>query len=258
MRFSLYLAALVAATMIAATPATATPPPGSDPAIEEWPDWPFQASCYSVFDPLAAFSGPAEAELGSLPSDVALRDVLGNPELAWLGLPQDHWRLVSEDEAEAVFESGALSSPFPQWVLLQRNGDGWKLAGNGNCTPTTVLHELFAVSWTLTADQPPLGKNTKRIRVDLGPGPCASGMSQNARARKPAFRQLGRRLVMTILLTPLPPGFYTCQGIIDPPLSVKLPGRLGERRLFDGGTFPPGDVMRKWRERAAWERAARR
>ncbi len=63
---------------------------------------------------------------------------------------------------------------------------------------------------------------------------------------------------MTILLEPLPPGAYTCQGIIDPPLAVKLSKRLGKRRLFDGGTYPPGDVVEIWRERVAWQGATRR
>ena len=53
---------------------------------------------------------------------------------------------------------------------------------------------------------------------------------------------------MTILLEPLPPGVYTCQGVIEPPLIVRLPGRLGERTLFDAGTYPPGDVVEAWRE----------
>jgi hypothetical protein len=239
MRVLALIASTAVAAVIAATSASAAVPLGSDAAVSEWPSWPYEASCYSIFNPVEAFSGPAEAEFGSLASEGALRDVLNDPALSWLGLPQDHWRLVSEDDTEAVFESGALSSPFPQWVLLQRGGEGWKLAGNGNCTPRTVLHGLAGVPWTLAGDQPALGWNTRRIRVDLGPGPCASGMSENARARKPIFRQLGRRLLMTILLEPLPPGVYTCQGVLDPPLMVQLPGRLGKRTLFDAGSFPP-------------------
>lgn len=255
MRLSLCLAVFAVAAAIVALPAAASVPPGTDPAVEEWPGWPYQAACYSVFDPVSAFSGPAEAELGSLPSEVALREI--TTSLTFPRLPQSDWRRISETETEAVFESGDLSSPFPQWVLLKRVDAIWKLAGNGNCTPGTVLHGLAAASWTIAAGQPLPSQSTRRIRVDLGPGPCSSGMGQNARARKPIFRQFGRRLLMTILVEPLPPGAYTCQGVIEPPLVVTLPGRLGPRRLFDGGTFPPGDVTRIWRERAARERAAR-
>lgn len=256
MRLSLSLAAFAAMAAFIALPAAATVPPRSDPAVEEWPGWPYQAACYSVFDPVGAFSGPAEAELGSLPSEAALREITTSQTFP--GPPQSEWRLVSETETTAVFESGALSSPFPLWVLLERVDAMWKLAGSGTCTPTTVLHGLAAVPWTIAAGQPGPRPSTRRIRIDLGPGPCSSGMGQNARARKPIFRQLGKGLLMTILLEPLPPGAYTCQGVIEPPLTVTLPGRLGARKLFDGGTFPPGDVARIWRERAARERAARR
>lgn len=54
---------------------------------------------------------------------------------------------------------------------------------------------------------------------------------------------------MTILLDPLPPGSYTCQGVIEPPMHVRLPGRLGKRRLFDSGTYPPGNVVDAWHKR---------
>jgi hypothetical protein len=47
-------------------------------------------------------------------------------------------------------------------------------------------------------------------------------------------------LVLTIWIRPLPPGPYTCEARIEPPLKLKLPGgRLGKRRLWDGSTYPP-------------------
>lgn len=229
--------------------------PINDPdlAVDEWPQWPYKAGCYGPpFDPIAVFSRSATAELGSLPTEVALRGIINDPQFSWLGFAQHSWRSVSESEEEAVFVNDF------SWIRLERDGDAWKLAGNGGCVPRTTIHGLGAVPWTLSVGHPARRKTTKHVWVDLGPGPCASGMSQNTRARKPIFRQFGKRLVMTILLDPLPPGHYTCQGILDPPLRVTLPGRLGARTLFDGGTFPPGDVMRIWRERTARERAARR
>jgi hypothetical protein len=226
-------------------------PSGADPAVAEWPIWPYQAVCYGPpFDPVNVFSGAATAELGSLPSEVALRDVLHDPALAWLGLRQAHWRFVSEGDTQAVFVNGDLSSAFQQWILLERSAEGWKLAGNGSCAPRSILHGLVAVPWTVAVDQQALGKNTRRIRIDLAPGGCSGGMGQNERARKPIFRRIGRRLLMTMLVDPLPPGAYTCQGVVEPPLEVRLPGRLGKRKLYDGGTYPPGDVVSRWREKA--------
>jgi hypothetical protein len=216
----------------------ALPVSAPDSAVEKWRAWPFEASCYGPFDPVQVFSGPADAENGSAPAEVALREITASQSFP--PLPQHRWRRVTETSAEAVFVHGSLSSPFgPLWVHLEQVDGSWKWSGSGTCAPQTTIHGLGAVTWTLAPEQPPLGESTRRLLVDLGSGPCSSGMSQNQRARKPIFRQFGKRLVMIVLLEPLPPGPHTCQGVIEPPLKVKLPTRLGPRRLFDGGSFPP-------------------
>ena len=232
--FGLALVALTAPTAGHPASAAAT----ADPAVDAWRSWPFEASCYSRFDPVEVFSGPANAEQGSAPAEVALREITATQ--VFPPLPDDGWRRGTETDTEATFVHGLLGGPFgPLWVRLEKADEVWKWAGSGTCPPRTTLHGLGAATWTLDAAQPPLGPNTRRLLVDLGPGPCSSGMGQNERARKPIFRQFGKRLAMIILLEPLPPGFYTCQGVIEPPLKVKLPSRLGPRALFDGGSFPP-------------------
>jgi hypothetical protein len=54
------------------------------------------------FYPIAAFTGAAEAELGSLPSEVALREALERGEVAYAGSTHN-WRRVVEDEDRAEF-----------------------------------------------------------------------------------------------------------------------------------------------------------
>lgn len=44
---------------------------------------------------------------------------------------------------------------------------------------------------------------------------------------------------MSVWLDPVGPGYHTCEGVVEPPLTVKLPGRLGNRLLYNGGTYPP-------------------
>lgn len=228
----------------------AAPALGTDPVVEEWPVWPYEAACYGPpFDPVSVFSGSANAELGSTPGEVALNEAIHDPALADVGMARTGWRLVSESETQAVFVTGALSGLFPWWALFKKEAAGWKWAGSGSCTPHTVLHGLEASSWGISADQRRLTADTRRIRIVLTGGGCSSGMSANPRARKPIFRKISkRRLLMTVLLEPLPPGAYTCQGVMNPPMEVTLPGPLGQRRLYDGGTYPPGDVVARWRE----------
>lgn len=238
MRVVAVLAVTILLSLLSGIAAATEPvPAGSDPAVRQWPHWPYQSVCYGPpFDPVTVFSGPAVAEFGSTSAETALRETIRSK--VPLPLPENGWRLASESESNGVFVNGRLSSPYPIWASFERDAQGWKLIGTGSCTPQTVIQGLVAVTWELAEGQS-LGKNARRMLVDLGSGPCDGGASQNARARKPVFRQLGKRLLMTMTLKPVSPGVHICPGVTEPPLTVALPGRLGRRELFDGGTYPP-------------------
>ena len=92
--------------------------------------------------------------------------------------------------------------------------------------------------WDLAPGQG-LTADTKRVRVKLTGGEgCNGGRSLNA-AAEPEFRQVGKKLVLTVWVEPLPPGVYTCKKLVEPPLTVRLPGPLGKRQLWDGSFYPP-------------------
>jgi len=149
--------------------------------------------------------------------------------------------MLASGSKEITFAQGRL--PGVHSLTVRKANGAWKFSAySSRCRPTSIVGKRSAVTWTL-AGKTKLRPGVRRIWIDLGPGPCASGMSQNARAMKPVFRALGKRLVMIMRLRPLPPGAYTCEGIFDPPLRVSLPSRLGKRRLFDGGVYPPTPVI---------------
>jgi hypothetical protein len=242
------------AALVAPTSSQALLPSTPDPAVEAWRSWPFEASCYSRFNPVQVFSSQADAELGSTPAEAALREITTQ---AFPSLPDSGWRRATETETEAVFVHGALLSrtaPGPEWVYLKQTDGSWKLVGTGTCAPRTTLHGLLAATWELDPKQPPPGPKTRWLSIYLSTTGCSSGMSPNDRARKPIFRQFGKRLVMIVLVDPLPPGLYTCQGVVGPPLKVRLPGRLGTRTIFDGGSFPPQAVAIQAASRSAFLR----
>lgn len=245
---------LVVVLIGAGGPTRAEAMAGPDPVVQEWPSWPYPTACGSLpFEPVAAFSSPTGAENGSRPSEVALREYLRETEsYAYPTVPLYDWRLLAETDTRAEFASGQLSAPGGPSVVSVSLKDGvWKYSGSSSgCRPTSIVDGTAAITWRLDADQKALRRGTKKIEIDLGPGPCSGGRSQNARAMKPLFWQSGRRLLMVMRLRPLPPGRYTCQGVINPPLTIHLPKRLGKRKLFDGGTYPPVDVVEIWRETA--------
>lgn len=237
--------------LVGAGPAQGQTTAGPDPVVQEWPHWPYPTACHELpFDPVAAFSGPTGVETGTRPSEIALREYLEETR-TWVYplVPAHNWRLLAETSEGADFASGRLSTPEGPSVISVNYEDGeWKKGSlSSGCHPESIVDGIRAVTWRLAADQKPLRKSTRAIWIDLGPGPCSGGRSQNARAMKPVFKQMGRRLLMVMRLRPLPPGIYTCPGLIEPPLKVRLPGRLGKRKLFDGGTYPPADVAEIWR-----------
>jgi hypothetical protein len=254
---SLALVTVLLVAMALASAQAAQRTEGPDPAVKEWPTWPYPTSCdgYGLpFDPVSVFSGPTGAELGSSPSEVALRKFLDGESWIHQFVPAHDWRLLAETEDRAEFASGRLSQPDRLARLsFERDGGEWKWSGSSSgCQPTSIINGRSAITWQISPEQNKVDRKTRRLLIDLGPGPCASGMSQNARAMKPIFQRLGgRRWLMIMQLKPLPPGVYTCQGILDPPLRVTLPSRIGKRRLLDGGTYPPIDVVRQWREARA-------
>ena len=215
-----------------------TYPTGPDPAVSEWPRWPYQVACGGLpFDPVASFGGATEAEKGSGGPELALRRYL-EVAATEAAISKSYWRLVVAGETRAEFAEGRLGQGA-LWVSFELSGGEWRpTAPLGYCVPRTIREGRPAGRWTLAEDQV-LGKNTRRIRIVPSGGGCNGGRSVNAMVERPVFTQFGRKLVMTIWLEPLPPGGYTCQALIEPPLSVRLPGRLGSRRLFDGGTYPP-------------------
>jgi hypothetical protein len=210
---------------------------GPDPAVSRWQSWPYPTGCLGVtFDPVAAFSGPTEAEKGSGGAELALRKYLD--EGLYPQVPTRFWRLVASTDTRAYFASGRLEQGL-FWLAFGLFDGQWRRVGDlDECRARTVREGSVAINWSLPGGQG-LGPGSRRIEVKLhSRAGCDGGRSLNA-AAEPEFRQDGRRLVLTIWLEPLPPGVYTCEKRIEPPLRLKLPGRLGKRRLWDGSYYPP-------------------
>lgn len=225
--------------LLSAGPASANSgPSGPDPLVAKWPAWPYPVSCGFVpFDPVTVFSGPTEAELGTQPSAVALRAFLHSGDFP--GLPTQDWRLLAENATHAEFVRGRLAAELT-WLSFEQSDGAWKwISYSSDCDPISIMGRGPVINWTLAYEQqPPLRGNITSIEVNLSGGPCDGGRSLNRHAH-PVFRTLGRKLLLTVWIDPIPPGNYTCPALIEPPFRVRLPSRLGNRHLFEGGTYPP-------------------
>ena len=215
-------------------------PSGPDPVVSRWTSWPYLTSCGTApFDPISVFSGPTNAERGGGRPERSLRRRIAESQTWFPPFPRHHWRQLTRSPRYVAYAHGRL--PSVEVLTLHKSRKGrWKLSTySGGCEPTSVLGgPEEVVDWDLAADQE-LGPATTEVSIDLGSGPCASGMSQNERAIAPVFFELEGKLMMVMRLRPLPPGGYTCEGIIDPPLTVTLPAPLGDRQVYDGSVYPP-------------------
>src|SRR3954454_20308795 len=133
-RLALTVAIGLLLSLFLATAAQATPrAQGPDPAVEEWPGWHYPTSCdgYGLqFDPVSVFSGPTGVELGSSPSEVALRDFLAGESWIRQFVPAHDWRLLAETEDSAEFASGRLGQPDQlSSMTFERDNGQWKWRG---------------------------------------------------------------------------------------------------------------------------------
>lgn len=211
-------------------------PSGPDPVLSEWPSWPYPVGCgQATFDPSTGFGGPTEAEIGAGAPEIALRRYLA--EGVYAQTPQHYWRLANLTPTRADFASGLLSLG-PYFLSFELEAGEWKVTGEPQtCTPRSLREGRTALSWRLAAGQG-IGPRTTRIRVVLSGGNCHGKTPLAELIEPPQFSGADRRLAMTIWLAPRThPG--TCPRAVERPLVVKLPGRLGARRLFDGQTYPP-------------------
>lgn len=206
--------------------------------VTKWTSWPYPTTCGILpFDPVTVFSGPTDAELGTSSAETALREFLQRGDLPWV--QQKYWRLLAEDSSRAEFAHGRLSAEL-EWLLFERVKGQWKWTSySSNCKPTSIAGRGAVVNWTIAErGRYPLKPGTRRVHVGLSGGPCDGGRAENPHAHA-LFKTIQRKLLMTIWLDPVPPGNYTCPALIEPPLVVRLPARLGSRTLYDGSTYPP-------------------
>jgi hypothetical protein len=215
----------------------------ADPVVAEWPNWTGEVVCGSVpFNPLAAFSSPADAERGHMPSEIALRRYLAKTKHAYPPSKPHSGRLLVETPRYAEFGRGQLANGDVEVNGFRLGKRGWSWFGSSGCQPALLRHGQEAITWTLARGQT-LTPSTRAVKVELGPGECASGISQNKRLERPEFREENGALSMALWIHPVPElgphAGYTCIGTIEPPVKIQLPEPLGARELLDGGVFPP-------------------
>lgn len=246
-RFWLFGAVVICAAGLMVLPAIASAPTRL-PALNvtvEWPNWPYRAACRSfTFDPNTVFSEVPEAGLSTSPLDRALQR-----EVRLVGVRKGRhgWRLARRKHGLAAFVRGRPGAELEsgdelEYMELKRRRGHWQMEGyDQKCYLWTTLNGHFADTWFLAPKQPPLGPDTRTIRVLAGVH-CSRKERPPVIAGKPKFDEIAGKLVLTLWLRYRGDGANeACDFRLPPfpPIKVELPGPLGDRELFDGGEYPP-------------------
>jgi hypothetical protein len=237
------MSALVALVLLAvAGVALAKGPTGPDPVIQKWNAWPHPVTCSVLkFNPIVAFGGPTGAERGQGGPEQALRRFLREPGWGWI--PKRHWRSLGRNSNVAEFVQGRVSSRGERemsWLGFFKQKGKWKWGGSGGCIPRTVRSGVSAAQWDLYDEKTP-PPDTETLVVGIEEIACHGFQDSLERLQTPEVRYTPTAALITFWVRPIEGG-ATCPAPPPSRYELNLPGPLGDRKLYDAGTYPPRPI----------------
>ncbi len=150
--------------------------------------------------------------------------------------PARGWFFLARGRRSIQFAHGRL--PELGRMEFERRGRRWEWMGSGSCEPRAYRRPYAASLWKLDKSRPSLTPQSRRIPLLVQEDRCASGRDARGRILRPLVHYGRTAVTVTYFIRPLG-GVHTCQGVPPTPVTLPLSEPLAERRLRDGGTFPP-------------------
>lgn len=116
--------------------------------------------------------------------------------------------------------------------------DPWLRLRSAICPPDR--DEFRRIAWTLYPEEPPPGPSSRSIVIAVHEPWCSSGRNPLPYLGPPEVRYSEKAVVIVLWIDP--PDGGLCPGNPLGRLVVRLPGPLGSRQLYDGGSEPPRKV----------------
>ena len=150
------------------------------------------------------------------------------------------WLLAYQDEDLALFlVRRAGKSERYSAMYVNRAGDVWGFSGYvSDCQPRPlVTHGLGSSEWRVDGDSPPMSRASS-FPVEIVEHACANGRPADGRISDPIVEYGEDAITITIPVRPVEGG-ATCPGNPWTPFVVELDEPIEDRRLLDGGPWPP-------------------
>jgi hypothetical protein len=160
------------------------------------------------------------------------------------GPEQTEWRVLAAAGDSLTLGLGPWTEEGPgegaRTFGLERDGDGWRWTGGGDCRLEPVLGGDH--SWVELAAPPGgLDRTSTGVAVRVSERECTSGRDPRPHLEEPHVVETST--TVTVYWTSRrPEGFHSCVGNPQVAATVPLRQPLGERTLLDGSTYPPHPV----------------
>lgn len=197
--------------------------------------------------PVSAMSDGVALPRSVTPKDVqvAFADMLSEFEmdaraLLGSGSPEDvRWIPLAADSSRVTVGTGSWSSngpdPGAHVVTFARTERGLEFKHGGDCSLEIALppgrSRVQVVAPEVGID--PTATEVTLLATEIE---CASGRDPRPFLGEPKVVETADRVIVT--LTSEQPESATCPGAAPVPVTIQLAAPLGDRALFDGGTWP--------------------
>lgn len=154
------------------------------------------------------------------------------------GIPPTGWRRLGKISSRVEYGWGQPPGNLVV-VGVEKKGTAWDVTAATRCVPEVIKHGLHTGSWQLAPDSPPPGPDTRQVTAFVTERECA-GQSNPSKRLLPTDVKYGKDQVsLSFFIRPLPKGNYACGTNRPARVDVKLTQALGNRKLTDGGVYPP-------------------
>lgn len=220
----------------------------SDPALERWQKWPYRVGCSDLsVNPTKAFTRTSSAEQGEGNPETELRHFLASTD----GVPKRGWRPLARTSERAEFVHGRLDEGL-LWLGLDLDSYRWIGGGPLECEPRSFRNGNPAQPWFFDLDAPAPDPSAESVTVAIHEQACTGGRNPITHLERPVYTRYGKRAIVVIFWTERLEGPHSCPGNPIGRLELKLPGPVGDRKLFDGSTYPPRRVKAGEDPRYPW------
>jgi hypothetical protein len=189
----------------------------------------------------AILAQPGNEQDGIDPPGQALKAYLAEPRPEEMATrPATGWHRVGQTATQVEFVAIATDASGLWFVLVSGTSGQWEPDSAGTCSDQVRRPPGFGpADWMVDRNQP-VARDDTIVHALLREEACASGQSPKGRVAPPSVVYLDNAVVVTLSVRHLA-GVQDCVGNPLFAVDIRLDQPLGDRRLLDGGRFPPGD-----------------